>query len=120
MLALPCILLGSTVVTNSEIVGKKMRICRRSTLGFAVGLVHEKAAEDIGEFQVMIMFRMPTDSFDGPSTLFPQHTACPDGTSIDKALYDNVFRRQTEWCNTRPHVANHHKPAIVIVTSFSL
>jgi len=34
------------------------------TLGFAVALVRELDAEDIGEFQVML--RMSADSFDGP------------------------------------------------------
>jgi len=68
----------STVVINSEIVGKKTRICTRPTPRFTVGRVRELAAE---EFQVM--FRMSTDSFDGPSRRFPRHTACLDGPSID-------------------------------------
>jgi len=51
-----------------------------------MGLFHEPAVEDIGEFQVM--FRMSADSFDGPSRQFSRQTARPD---IDRQRMTLLF-----------------------------
>jgi len=64
-----------------KLLAKKRGSADNQRLDLPYGLVREPAAEDIGEFQVM--FRMSTDSFDGPLKRFPQHTACLDGPSID-------------------------------------
>jgi len=69
-------------------------------LGFSVALVRELAAEDISEFQVM--FLISTDSFDGPSRRFLRHIARLDGSSIQKALYDNANYFSGQFAPTVP------------------
>jgi len=59
MLALHCILLEKQRHCKQRSCWQKTWICRWRTLGFSIGLVHELAAEDISEFQVM--FHMSTD-----------------------------------------------------------